>query len=154
MYSRVVRRALGLGLLVTLVVLALSACGGGGSGGVQGSEDAGDGEQGMAGNKHIAGVKDIDVGPTGIHILGDVDYDQTPPAGGQHHDVWQNCGFYDEPVRDENAVHSLEHGAVWITYQPDLPQEQIEKLSDLAQSNRFVLVSPYPDLPNKKFENA
>ena len=50
-------------------------------------------------------------------------------------------------MRDENAVHSLEHGAVWITYQPDLPQEQIEKLSDLAQRNRFVLVSPYPDLP-------
>jgi hypothetical protein len=94
-----------------------------------------------------AGVKDIDVGPTGLHFVGDVDYDQTPPAGGPHHDVWQNCGFYDEPVRDENAVHSLEHGAVWITYQPDLPQEQIEKLSDLAQSNRFVLVSPYPDLP-------
>jgi hypothetical protein len=50
-------------------------------------------------------------------------------------------------VRDENAVHSLEHGAVWITYQPDLPQEQIGKLRDLAQSNRFLLISPYPDLP-------
>ena len=50
-------------------------------------------------------------------------------------------------MRDENAVHSLEHGAVWITYQPDLPQEQIGKLRDLAQSNRFVLISPYPALP-------
>jgi hypothetical protein len=108
-------------------------------------QQPGSGEQ--AGEKHIAGVKDIDVGPTGLHFVGDVDYDQTPPAGGPHHDVWQNCGFYDEPVRDENAVHSLEHGAVWITYQPDLPQEQIEKLSNLAQNNRFVLVSPYPGLP-------
>jgi len=32
-------------------------------------------------------------------------------------------------------------------FKPDLPQEQIEKLSNLTRSNRFVLVSPYPDLP-------
>jgi hypothetical protein len=92
----------------------------------------------------LAEVKDIDVGPTGLHDVRNIDYAQTPPAGGPHNPVWQNCGFYDEPVRDENAVHSLEHGAVWITYQPDLPQEQIGKLRDLAQSNRFVLISPYP----------
>jgi hypothetical protein len=95
----------------------------------------------------LAEVKDIDVGPTGLHDVRNIDYAQTPPAGGPHNPVWQNCGFYDESVRDENAVHSLEHGAVWITYQPDLPQEQIGKLRDLAQSNRFVLISPYPDLP-------
>jgi hypothetical protein len=81
------------------------------------------------------------------HIEGNLDYAQSPPAGGNHNPVWQNCGFYEEPIRDENAVHSLEHGAVWITYQPDLPQEQIGKLRDLAQGNRFVLISPYPDLP-------
>src|SRR5512135_382780 len=48
-------------------------------------------------------------------------YPQTPPVGGVHSSVWQNCGIYDQPIRNENAVHSLEHGAVWITYQPDLP---------------------------------
>ena len=95
----------------------------------------------------LAEVKDIDVGPTGLHDVRNIDYAQTPPAGGPHNPIWQNCGFYDEPVRDENAVDSLEHGGVWITYQPDLPQKQIGKLSDLAQSNRFVLISSYPDLP-------
>jgi hypothetical protein len=68
----------------------------------------------------------IDVGPTSLHVGGNIDYDQDlgiPPAGGPHNPSWQNCGFYDELVRDENAVHSLEHGAVWITYQPDLPQQ-------------------------------
>jgi hypothetical protein len=80
---------------------------------------------------------------------------RTPPEGvetfevasGEHVPVWQNCGFYEEPVRSENAVHSLEHGAVWITYRPDLPQEQVERLRELASNESFVLASPYPDLP-------
>jgi Protein of unknown function (DUF3105) len=91
------------------------------------------------------GVKSYDVGPAGDHTEGDIDYPQTPPAGGAHNPVWQNCGFYEEPVRDENAVHSLEHGAVWITYTPGIPQDEIERLRDLSEGNDFVLVSPYPD---------
>ena len=91
-------------------------------------------------------VKTYEVGPGGRHTEGDVDYAQSPPVGGEHNPIWQNCGFYDEPVRDEYAVHSLEHGAVWITYSPDLPQNEIARLRDLAQSNDYVLISPYPDL--------
>jgi Protein of unknown function (DUF3105) len=90
------------------------------------------------------GVKTYDVGPAGQHTEGNVNYAQTPPAGGAHNPVWQNCGFYDEPVRDENAVHSLEHGAVWITYLPSVPQDEVERLKDLSDSNGYVLVSPYP----------
>ena len=62
--------------------------------------------------------------PSKDHTTEPVEYPQNPPVGGDHNPVWQNCGYYDEPVRNENAVHSLEHGAVWITYQPDLPQDQ------------------------------
>jgi len=93
-------------------------------------------------------VKTYDVGPAGKHPSGDVDYEQSPPAGGPHNPVWQNCGFYDEPVSDENAVHSLEHGAVWITYSPDLPQDQVDELKNISDSESYVLVSPYPDLPS------
>ena len=78
------------------------------------------------------GVRSYDVGPPGQHTEGNVDYAQTPPAGGPHDPVWQNCGFYTEPVRDENAVHSLEHGAVWITYLPSLPQDQVDRLRNLS----------------------
>ena len=74
-------------------------------------------------------------------------YDQLPPVGGDHAPVWQNCGFYDAPIQSENAVHSMEHGAVWITYHPELPANQIADLRKLAYRQAYVLVSPYPDLP-------
>jgi hypothetical protein len=91
-------------------------------------------------------VKTYDVGPGGEHTSGNVDYEQSPPAGGEHNPVWQNCGYYDKPVRDETAVHSQEHGAVWITYSPDLPQDQVTELRDIAESQSYILVSPYPGL--------
>ena len=91
-------------------------------------------------------VKSYDVGPAGQHTSANVDYEQSPPVGGAHDPVWQNCGYYDKPVRDENAVHSLEHGAVWITYSPDLPQDQVTELQNIAQSRSYILVSPYPGL--------
>ena len=98
-----------------------------------------------AGSAPPDGVETYDVGSAGQHTEGSVDYAQSPPAGGEHNPIWQNCGFYEEPVRNENAVHSLEHGAVWITYLPDLPQDEIERVRDLAQSDSYVLASPYED---------
>ena len=38
-----------------------------------------------------------------------------------------NCGIYDKPVPSERAVHNLEHGAIWITYQPSLPQSEMRQ---------------------------
>ena len=77
------------------------------------------------------------------HVTGSVEYAQTPPVGGDHQAVWWNCGVYTEPVVDENAVHSMEHGAVWITYDPALPQEQVDELVTAAEPYDYTLVSPY-----------
>ena len=74
-------------------------------------------------------------------------YPQTPPVGGVHSSAWQNCGIYAQPVRNENAVHSLEHGAVWIAYRPDLSASDVETLRSLARGHTHVLLAPYPDLP-------
>ncbi len=91
-------------------------------------------------------VQTYDVGPAGDHSQKDVDYEQSPPAGGEHNPVWQNEGFYDQPIRDENAVHTLEHGAVWIAYSPDLSADQKDRVRELVEKQTCVLASPYPDL--------
>ncbi len=91
-------------------------------------------------------VQTYDVGPGGEHSQEDVDYDQTPPTGGVHNPVWQNAGFYDEPVRDETAVHTLEHGAIWIAYDPDLPADEKAQIRNLVEGQTCMLASPYPDL--------
>ncbi|HRQ40571.1 MAG TPA: DUF3105 domain-containing protein [Chloroflexota bacterium] len=68
-----------------------------------------------------------------------------PPLGGKHASRWQNCGIYTEPVLPQNAIHSMEHGAVWISYHPDLPAAQIAALQDKVRGESKLLLSPYPD---------
>jgi hypothetical protein len=93
----------------------------------------------------IEGVEAID-GRKFNHVTTAVDYPQSPPAGGDHNAAWLNCGVYTEPVPNENAVHSLEHGAVWITYDPALPAEDVATLQAFADNQSYVLVSPYEGL--------
>jgi hypothetical protein len=81
------------------------------------------------------------------HSVGPLIYAQVPPAGGSHYETWQNCGIYEAPISNELAVHSLEHGAVWIAYQSELPPERVEQLRRLVRAWRYVLLSPYKALP-------
>jgi hypothetical protein len=66
-----------------------------------------------------------------------------PPTFGAHYSKWQNCGIYDQPVDLGNALHSMEHGAVWLTYSPDLEAQQITDLQNLVRGHGYVLMSPY-----------
>ncbi len=93
-------------------------------------------------------------GLTKLHVAGPVQYAQTPPVGGDHAPVWQNCGFYREPIASELGVHSMEHGAVWVTYAPELSVSQVEVLRDLAADQTYVLVSPFPGLPTPVVASA
>jgi Protein of unknown function (DUF3105) len=88
------------------------------------------------------------------HVTGAVVYPQTPPVGGKHSAIWQNCGVYSAPVHNENAVHSLEHGAMWITYRPDLPAAQIAAIAGDVSGQQYGLVSPYPGLPSPVVASA
>jgi hypothetical protein len=78
------------------------------------------------------------------HVDGDVDYSVTPPPGGPHADAWLRCGAYDRPVREENLVHSLEHGTVFIAYDPGLEEGDVALLEELRPDEGIL--APYPGL--------
>jgi hypothetical protein len=86
------------------------------------------------------------------HQEGDLQYTDLIPASGPHNSAWLNCGIYAEPVRRENVIHSMEHGAVWLAYQPDLPAEQVEYLRNLVKQERskqgesLIVLAPQPGL--------
>lgn len=76
-----------------------------------------------------------------------VAYTSTPPIGGTHDQAWAACSgvVYPWPLRSENAVHSLEHGAVWITYDPDeLDGDALGALTARVEGQPYMLLSPYP----------
>lgn len=78
------------------------------------------------------------------HVTEPVEYEQSPPVGGPHHPAWQNCGVYDDVVPNETAVHSLEHGAVWIAYDAEAVGDP-GSLERFAMAATHVLVSPFDD---------
>jgi Protein of unknown function (DUF3105) len=85
------------------------------------------------------------------HVETPVDYAESPPVGGPHAPppAWADCTgtVYDVDIRHENAVHSLEHGAVWITYNPDQVQgADIDTLAALVENENGRMLSPYPGL--------
>lgn len=85
-------------------------------------------------------------GLDGTHTESRVTYEQTPPAGGPHNPGWLNCGVYAEEQVDEYAVHALEHGAVWITYDPAFTtDDEVDALVALAPDT-YTVISPYPGI--------
>jgi Protein of unknown function (DUF3105) len=80
-----------------------------------------------------------------VHQDGVIKYDKSPPFGGPHNATWADCTgtVYSTPIASENAVHALEHGAVWITYKQDLPAAQVETLKKKVDGVDYMLMSPY-----------
>jgi hypothetical protein len=80
------------------------------------------------------------------HVTGPVVYPMSPPVGGNHSAVWIECTgkVYDAPVRNERAVHSLEHGAVWVTYNAKASAADLGFLSRKVTRTPYSFMSPYP----------
>jgi hypothetical protein len=98
----------------------------------------------------ISGVGDYrakypELTKTANHKPGVLTYPVSPPVGGDHNPQWQNCmgDVYDAPIPKENAVHSMEHGAVWVTYKPGLAAADVSKLASKVQGKEFMLMSPF-----------
>lgn len=86
--------------------------------------------------------------PNHDHVKASVKYNTSPPVGGNHSYVWVDCTgtVYPQAIANENAVHGLEHGAVWITYQPGLAASQVTTLAALVTGQNYTFMSPYPGL--------
>lgn len=83
------------------------------------------------------------------HVDGNIKYDATPPVGGDHSQYWADCTgtVYPKAIANENAVHMLEHGAVWITYNKDkLSSAQVKTLAKNVSGIDHMAMSPYPNL--------
>lgn len=94
----------------------------------------------------LPGVVDLGIQERGHDDTISYAYDPLPPAGGVHRPNWQNCGVYDQPVESAYAIHDLEHGAIWLAYQPEMPAEQVAQLRDIVGDKSYVLMTPYPNL--------
>ncbi|MFJ3795752.1 DUF3105 domain-containing protein [Streptomyces sp. NPDC090088] len=79
------------------------------------------------------------------HVAGTVKYPMHPPVGGNHNPVWLNCNgnVYTKAVKDENAVHALEHGAVWVTYTDKAKKSDVDTLAAKVRQTPYSLMSPY-----------
>ena len=100
-------------------------------------------------------------GLTDPDVTGPVTYAVTPPVGGPHTAVGMNTGVYTDPVPAERGVLDLQHGAVWITYRPDLSSGDVAALRALVgrqtlidesattgipgQQSRYMILSPWAD---------
>lgn len=88
------------------------------------------------------------VEPDHDHVTAPVKYNASPPIGGDHSYVWVDCTgtVYPQAIANENAVHGLEHGAVWITYRPGLAASQVSTLAALVTGQNYTFMSPFPGL--------
>ncbi|WP_411078733.1 DUF3105 domain-containing protein [Streptomyces sp. cmx-18-6] len=117
------------------------------AGGSPAQDDKQPGGNGSDTGGAIEGLESWDASELGRkHVAGAVDYPMKPPVGGDHNQSWLNCDgdVYEKAVPDVNAVHSLEHGAVWITYNDRAAAADVAKLAERVRSTPFTLMSPYP----------
>lgn len=78
------------------------------------------------------------VGPDHAHA-----YNSNPPTSGWHFPSAAEWGVYKEELPDETIIHNLEHGGVWISYKPDIPEEVRKKLENFYEVyGRKVIVTP------------
>ncbi|HVW40703.1 MAG TPA: DUF3105 domain-containing protein [Amycolatopsis sp.] len=98
----------------------------------------------------LEGIKTVKYAGS-VHVLPTerVAYDQSPPFGGPHDGYWATCTgtVYKTAVRNENMVHALEHGTVWIAYNPDqVKGDALTTLTSKVQGKPYSMISPYPGL--------
>ncbi|GGY40121.1 DUF3105 domain-containing protein [Streptomyces djakartensis] len=130
------------GLVAGGVVLVRSQSDDGGS--VAAAKDS------SAGGKFVTGEDGVKTWQGKLarnHVTKAVKYASEPPVGGDHNPVWMNCNgdVYTKEINNTNAVHSLEHGAVWVTYNADAKKADVDALAAKVKKTPYTLMSPMDD---------
>lgn len=86
-----------------------------------------------------------------MHVMGRVDYPDTPPASGPHNGrCWSEWGVQQAEVPPERWVHNLEHGGVVFLYRCDEGcDSELTTLREFVNGHRFTLLTAYAELPTR-----
>ncbi|MFD8807576.1 DUF3105 domain-containing protein [Streptomyces sp. NPDC059597] len=137
------------GLVVGGVVLVRAQSDGSDGSGKKDTSASGDAKNSAGDSGHFTtgkdGVRTWSGKLSRTHVTTKVTYPMHPPVGGNHNPVWLDCNgtVYDKPVHDENAVHALEHGAVWVTYTGAAGKADVSALAAKVKQTPYSLMSPY-----------
>jgi hypothetical protein len=69
-----------------------------------------------------------------------VDYPDDPPMAGRHYEIPAEDGAYNQAPRDEELVHTMEHGRVIVWFKPNLPEASRAKLKALFDEDEYQIV--------------
>lgn len=101
----------------------------------------------------VEGTQDFDVASR-THIAqgtNSQDFNTNPPSSGQHWASPAEVGYYDSPLVDEQVVHNLEHGHVWLTFKPDVAQEIKDKIKAIVEADSWKVVAASREANDSKF---
>lgn len=88
-------------------------------------------------------IEDLSVAGANQHSTTLPDYPSDPPVSGEHAPNPYACGIHSQAIPDGGFVHTLEHGAVAIVYQPTLDAGEIERIESIVASyDSHVLSAP------------
>ncbi|MFJ4831132.1 DUF3105 domain-containing protein [Streptomyces sp. NPDC088747] len=139
-------------LSITLGVVIVASLGLGGYALVQSQPDKDDTASDSKGAKGrfvtgADGVRTWSAKLSQTHVSKTVKYPMEPPVGGDHNAVWMNCNgdVYGQAINNMNAVHSLEHGAVWVTYNSKAADADVKALAEKVKKTPYTLMSPVED---------
>lgn len=131
--------------MLIMLVIVLAACGGSDANGTEPSspDTSAAASDGVAALSAPISVPVSEIGSS--HVDPPVSFDHSPSIGGDHYPFWQNCGFYEVELLEGAATHTMEHGAIWVTYNADtISSDDLATLEQMVQENGKLLVSPYP----------
>ncbi|MDP3741016.1 MAG: DUF3105 domain-containing protein [bacterium] len=67
-------------------------------------------------------------------------YNSNPPTSGSHYEQWAKWGIYEQQLPDEQLIHNLEHGGIWISYKDKDNREIFDQLKDVAEDYSIKII--------------